>query len=180
MSTTHKPRPTPRSIQSSVVAATINANNNSRYCVYTGRTTAAPQSATNRTSLLQTMSSPQSSHNGRGASQAYMTMPNLYMAESTDSEIDLDSASWMVTTVIEDDDLMFGGKPLSAWYEEDRRRLSTGDEEEEEEPRGRQRERVRVETVTHHHHYHHHHHTDGHRHQHHVQHHAKKGKEMKQ
>ncbi|KAK4209817.1 hypothetical protein QBC37DRAFT_293788 [Rhypophila decipiens] len=127
------------------------------------------------------MSSPQSSHNGRGASQAYMTMPNLYMAESTDSEIDLDSASWMVTTVIEDDDLMFGGKPLSAWYEEDRRRLSTGDEEEEE-PRGRQRERVRVETVTHHHHYHHHHHTDGnrHQHQHHVQHHAKKGKEMKQ
>jgi hypothetical protein len=57
--------------------------------------------------------------------------------------------SWMAATIIEDDDLMFGGKSLSTWYEEDRRRYSMGDEscsspsadeeEEEEQPRGRQR-----------------------------------------
>lgn len=62
---------------------------------------------------------------------------------------------------IDDDDLTFGGKPLSKWYEEDRRRLSLGDDDsdpdaqrlaaqqnlyfgqdayrEEEEKRGRQR-----------------------------------------
>lgn len=126
------------------------------------------------------MSSPQTTHGGRGATQPYMVIPDLHMADPSESEIDLDGASWMVTTVIEDDDLMFGGKPLSAWYEEDRRRLSTGDEEEEH--RGRQRERVRVETVSHHHY----HHSDGHRHHHahqhqHVQHHTtKKGKDIKQ
>ena len=43
--------------------------------------------------------------------------------------------AWMVATVIEDDDLMFGGKSLSAWHEEDRSRYSTP----EEETRGRQR-----------------------------------------
>jgi hypothetical protein len=42
-------------------------------------------------------------------------------------------------TIIEDEDLTFGGKSLSAWYEEDRRRFSHSDEEEER----RGRERVR-------------------------------------
>ncbi len=36
---------------------------------------------------------------------------------------------------------MFGGKPLSAWYEEERRRHSMGHTEEEAK-RGRARERV--------------------------------------
>jgi hypothetical protein len=44
---------------------------------------------------------------------------------------------WMVSTVIEDDDLTFGGKSLSAWYEEDRQKVSFP----EEERRGRQRVR---------------------------------------
>jgi len=55
---------------------------------------------------------------------------------------------WMNVTIIEDDDLTFGGKPLSTWYEEDRRRYSLGEDSvpplafdlaQDEEPRGRQR-----------------------------------------
>lgn len=52
--------------------------------------------------------------------------------------------SWVQPTLIDDDDLTFGGKPLSAWYEEERRRLSTGhgeEDSEEGEARGRRRER---------------------------------------
>jgi hypothetical protein len=64
---------------------------------------------------------------------------------------------WMMATVIEDDDLMFGGKPLSAWYEEDRMQSMGSDADaDEEERRGRQRERP------HYHHHHHHHHHQGH------------------
>ena len=52
--------------------------------------------------------------------------------------------SWMVSTVIEDDDLMFGGKPLCAWHEEDRRMMGLVDEEE---TRGRSRERTSPRSV---------------------------------
>jgi len=98
------------------------------------------------------MSSPESTNNDR-PTQPYLLVPNLHIADPSAREVDLGSHPWMVATVIEDDDLTFGGKPLSAWYEEDRRRLSTGDEstgDEEEERRGRQRERVRLDA--HHHH----------------------------
>lgn len=95
------------------------------------------------------MSSSQSTSNDR-STQPYLLVPNLHITDPSAREVDLGSHPWMVATVIEDDDLTFGGKPLSAWYEEDRRRLSTGDEEEE--TRGRQRERVRVDG--HHHHCH--------------------------
>ncbi|KAK0648192.1 hypothetical protein B0T16DRAFT_427459 [Cercophora newfieldiana] len=98
------------------------------------------------------MSSLQSSPNDR-APQPYLLVPNLHVSDPAVREIDLESHPWMVATVIEDDDLTFGGKPLSAWYEEDRRRLSSGDDEEER--RGRQRERVRIESHHHHHHQHH-------------------------
>lgn len=97
------------------------------------------------------MSSPQGSPNDMNA-QSYMLVPNLHVPDANTSEMDLNSHSWMMATVIEDDDLMFGGKPLSAWYEEDRRRFSSG-QDEEEEPRGRQRERT--ESSTHHSHQHH-------------------------
>ncbi|KAK8040026.1 hypothetical protein PG993_008437 [Apiospora rasikravindrae] len=36
------------------------------------------------------------------------------------SEADLACQGWMTPTVIDDDDLMFGGKSLSEWYEEER------------------------------------------------------------
>jgi hypothetical protein len=66
-------------------------------------------------------------------------------------ELDLNAQAWIQPIIIEDEDLMFGGKPLSAWYEEDRSRLSStssnssddGNQspEEEEERRGRERTR---------------------------------------
>lgn len=95
-----------------------------------------------------------------------MLVPNLSVPDPAAGEIDLSSHSWMVATIIEDDDLMFGGKPLSAWYEEDRRRLSSYIEEEE--TRGRQRERARIDT-----------HKSQHAHQHHHHHHAKQTNEVK-
>lgn len=54
---------------------------------------------------------------------------------------------WMAPTVIEDDDLTFGGKSLSAWYEEDRQKVSLP----EEERRGRQRVRQHHHSYSHHH-----------------------------
>jgi len=103
-----------------------------------------------------TMSSSKSTNNDR-TTQPYLLVPNIHIADPSAREVDLSSHPWMVATAIEDDDLTFGGKPLSAWYEEDRRRLSTTDEstgDEEEETRGRQRERVHVDGH-HHHHCHH-------------------------
>lgn len=46
------------------------------------------------------------------------------------------SYGWMQPIEIEDDDLMFGGKSLSAWYEEERQAPAAPVEEER---RGRQR-----------------------------------------
>ncbi|KAK4225867.1 hypothetical protein QBC38DRAFT_367807 [Podospora fimiseda] len=94
------------------------------------------------------MSSPQGSPTDRNA-QRYMLVNNMHVPDSTGREIELDSHPWMMATVIEDDDLMFGGKPLSTWYEEDRRRFSCGNDEEEH--RGRQRERADVYSVQHSH-----------------------------
>ncbi|KAL2173570.1 uncharacterized protein P884DRAFT_332675 [Thermothelomyces heterothallicus CBS 202.75] len=73
----------------------------------------------------------------------------------------------MIAIAVEDDDLMFGGKPLCAWHEEHRRSLVSRivddsdnnddeEEEEEEEERGRQRERrSRSEGGLHHDRHHH-------------------------
>lgn len=49
---------------------------------------------------------------------------------------------WIEPISIDDDDLTFGGKPLSTWYEEERQRLSSGSGSDEEERRGRQRHRT--------------------------------------
>ncbi|KAK5662654.1 hypothetical protein OQA88_8570 [Cercophora sp. LCS_1] len=115
------------------------------------------------------MSSPQSSPSDR-ATQPYMLVPNLHISDPSAAEVDLDSHPWMVATVIEDDDLTFGGKALSTWYEEDRMRLSCG--KDEEERRGRQRERVTMDN--HHHHHHHHQHHQHHHHKQQAAQHAKK------
>ena len=84
-----------------------------------------------------------------------MLVSDLSVLGPAMDEADLASHPWMMATVIdiEDDDLMFGGKPLCAWYEEDRRRLSSCIDEEE--TRGRQRERPRPDShhpKTHHQH----------------------------
>lgn len=62
-----------------------------------------------------------------------------------------------MSTVIEDDEIMFGGKPLCTWHEEGRDRHGDGACEDEEEERGRPRERH-----THDQPHHHHHHGDQH------------------
>lgn len=53
--------------------------------------------------------------------------------------VDPSAYTWVQPTIIDDEDLTFGGKALSTWYEEERRRLSSGSDEEER----RGRERVR-------------------------------------
>lgn len=69
----------------------------------------------------------------------YYLVPNLQALDPSAGELDASAHAWVQPTVIEDDDLTFGGKSLSAWYEEDRRRFSYSDGEEEH----RGRERVR-------------------------------------
>lgn len=68
---------------------------------------------------------------------------------------------WMAVTIIEDDDLMFGGKPLCTWYEEDRRCSMAEDnasspcsftDDDEELRRGRQRDRPQYHQTAHKHH----------------------------
>lgn len=54
------------------------------------------------------------------------------------------SYKWVHPTIIEDDDLQFGGKALCEWYEEDRNRFSSAggsDDGHYEEKRGRARTR---------------------------------------
>ncbi|KAL7898870.1 hypothetical protein HDV63DRAFT_385730 [Trichoderma sp. SZMC 28014] len=84
-------------------------------------------------------------------SDSYYIIPNLQAMDPSAHEIDLNSQQWIQPIIIEDEDLMFGGKSLSTWYEEDRSRLSSGSSsgsddgnqspEEEEEHRGRERTR---------------------------------------
>ncbi|KAI0145261.1 hypothetical protein GGR57DRAFT_507036 [Xylariaceae sp. FL1272] len=84
------------------------------------------------------------------------------------SEEELQCHGWMEPIVIDDDDLMFGGKSLSTWYEEERESQSLGFPLEEEH-RGRQRERQHYSPPPHPHHDedHHHHHHNHHQHHHH-------------
>ncbi|KAF5133944.1 hypothetical protein E5D57_004572 [Metarhizium anisopliae] len=77
----------------------------------------------------------------------YYLVPNMRALDTSAREVDLDSYAWIQPIVIDDEDLMFGGKSLSAWYEEDRRRLSSGSDDgraehsQDEERRGRERVR---------------------------------------
>jgi hypothetical protein len=65
---------------------------------------------------------------------------NAATADPSGSEIRGSNCHWMIATVIEDHDLMFAGKPLSTWYEEERQRQSFGSDFEQDR-RGRPRER---------------------------------------
>ncbi|KAM5352795.1 hypothetical protein ACJ41O_005517 [Fusarium nematophilum] len=68
----------------------------------------------------------------------YYLVPNLQAIDPSAREVDPSAYTWVQPTIIEDEDLTFGGKALSTWYEEERRRLSSGSDEER-----RGRERVR-------------------------------------
>ncbi|KAI0171730.1 hypothetical protein GGR52DRAFT_572894 [Hypoxylon sp. FL1284] len=83
---------------------------------------------------------------------------HYYLPDSNARETELQKQGWSEPIVIDDDDLMFGGKSLSAWYEEERKTVSFPVEEER---RGRQRVRQHHSHSHHHHHHHHHrHHTN--------------------
>lgn len=75
------------------------------------------------------------------AEPTYYLVPNLRALDPSARELDATSTTWVQPTTIDDDDLTFGGKSLSAWYEEDRRRLSSGDMDDGEPRRGRERVR---------------------------------------
>jgi hypothetical protein len=83
---------------------------------------------------------PKASAESAAAAAHYYLVPNLQALDPSAGEVDLNAHAWVQPTVIEDDDLTFGGKSLSAWYEEERRRLSCGASSDEER---RGRERVR-------------------------------------
>ncbi|CCC12078.1 hypothetical protein SMACR_09224 [Sordaria macrospora] len=171
---TPKPIPTTTELHKHSCPSANQCPSRGRVSIRTTTTTTieqTPRSTYYKPQTSHTMSSPEGSPAGR-VGQSYMLVPNLHVPDQTVDEVELASSNaWMVVTVIEDDDLMFGGKPLSAWYEEDRRRLSSN--EEEEEIRGRQRDRVRMD-AHHHQHQHHHHHQPQHHHhnQHHTAHHT--------
>ncbi|KAI0131512.1 hypothetical protein F4814DRAFT_171490 [Daldinia grandis] len=61
---------------------------------------------------------------------------HYYLPDTNARETELQKQGWMEPIVIDDEDLMFSGKSLSAWYEEERK--SVGGPVEEER-RGRQR-----------------------------------------
>ncbi|KAJ4289970.1 hypothetical protein N0V88_006771 [Collariella sp. IMI 366227] len=47
-----------------------------------------------------------------GTPQPCVLDPVFYVSNPAADDLDLASPAWMMATVIEDDDLMFGGKPL--------------------------------------------------------------------
>ncbi|KAM3453935.1 hypothetical protein MY3296_003407 [Beauveria thailandica] len=123
----------PRAVDDSIIITNNNNNNNNNKM--------APKSTSAEAAATAT------------ATTTYYMVPNLRAIDPSAREVDLGAHAWVRPIVIEDDDLMFGGKSLSTLYEEERRRQSTGgggggggggssDEENHEEER-RGRERVR-------------------------------------
>jgi hypothetical protein len=86
--------------------------------------------------------------------QQYQDRSYLVLSDVDPRDLNFQSSQWQYATVIDDFDITFGGKPLSALYEEDRRRLSaasTTSNDDEEERRGRQRVRQTYSSTSHRH-----------------------------
>ncbi|RYP72761.1 hypothetical protein DL769_004377 [Monosporascus sp. CRB-8-3] len=66
--------------------------------------------------------------------------PYCFVPDADKQATQVQGYGWMEPIIIDDDDLMFGGKSLSTWYEEERKSLSISIEEER---RGRQRVSLR-------------------------------------
>ncbi|KAI0018265.1 hypothetical protein F4780DRAFT_752028 [Xylariomycetidae sp. FL0641] len=116
-------------------------------------------------SPLKMVTTTAPSHHSANEAQYYY-LPDT---DASEQELELQGyGGWMEPIVIDDDDLMFGGKSLSAWYEEERQALSYPVEEER---RGRQRVRQQYTHSTHSHKSHHHHHQHHPHHPHHHSHH---------
>ncbi|KAM5378806.1 hypothetical protein ACJZ2D_004279 [Fusarium nematophilum] len=54
---------------------------------------------------------------------------NLQALDPSAEESDLKAYTWFQVIIIQDDDLIFGGKALSTLHEENRRRLISGSRE---------------------------------------------------
>ncbi|KAI0834007.1 hypothetical protein F5Y06DRAFT_179707 [Hypoxylon sp. FL0890] len=104
--------------------------------------------------MVTTTTSSTASHHASEGTLHY------YLPDTNAREAELQKQGWMEPIVIDDEDLMFGGKSLSAWYEEERKPVSFPAEEER---RGRQRVRQHYSHSQHHHQHHHkhHHHEQG-------------------
>lgn len=113
------------------------------------------------------MSSQQSSRGSAYSSTASSPYQHAYYYYDAPPQ----AATWMKVIPIEDDELTFGGKPLSDWHEEDLRRYSSSSFETDEH-RGRTRQRAYYEptssgsTSGHTSSGHHHKHGHGHKHHH--------------
>ncbi|RYP38607.1 hypothetical protein DL767_002543 [Monosporascus sp. MG133] len=68
--------------------------------------------------------------------------PYYFVPDADEQAAKVQGYGWMKPIIIDDDDLMFGGKSLSTWYEEERQSLSISVEEER---RGRQRGRSELQ-----------------------------------
>ncbi|KAG6354631.1 hypothetical protein INS49_004649 [Diaporthe citri] len=82
------------------------------------------------------MSSQQSSRGSAYSSTASSPYQHAYYYDAPAQ------ATWMKVIPIEDDELTFGGKPLSDWHEEDLRRYSSSSFDSHDEHRGRTRQRA--------------------------------------
>lgn len=83
------------------------------------------------------MSSQQSSRGSAYSSTASSPYQHAYYYHDAPAQ-----ATWMKVIPIEDDELTFGGKPLSDWHEEDLRRYSSSSFDSHDEHRGRTRQRA--------------------------------------
>lgn len=109
------------------------------------------------------MSSQQSSRGSAYSSTASSPYQHAYYYHDAPPQ-----ATWMKVIPIEDDELTFGGKPLSDWHEEDLRRYSSSSFDSDEH-RGRTRQRAYYEPAsgsTSGHTSSGHHHKHGHKHHH--------------
>lgn len=56
----------------------------------------------------------------------YYSIANLQALDPSVPRVDLNAYAWIQVTVIDDTDLTYRGKSLSAWFEEERRRYRGG------------------------------------------------------
>ncbi|KAG5969663.1 hypothetical protein E4U58_001243 [Claviceps cyperi] len=101
----------------------------------TTATTSTPSSFT-----PLTLSSSMASEN----ETAYTLVSDLHVPEPPTRQVDRSWCRWVQPIAIDDEDITFCGKSLSAWYEEDRRqRLRSMGLLHDEPSRGRERDRRR-------------------------------------
>ncbi|TLD16044.1 uncharacterized protein PgNI_01026 [Pyricularia grisea] len=137
----------------------------SQYCTQSDSSSRSTSNFSARAEYHYSISATMASTSQNAASSANSSTISMhhYYYYQTPSHQMPEPEAWLMATPIDDDDLTFGGKPLSAWYEEDRRRFSLGEDsartiesdEDEEEERGRQRVRAHYDAPSPSHRQHH-------------------------